>query len=98
MMACKKEESLKQGELPDLILNLIGFKAQMNEMSTSPFGNGPIGQSLAMKSMKSAGALKSDSTGDWDETDSIWDWESCAEITEFTDDEGYDVFIMALPP
>ena len=94
MMACKKEAALKQNELPDFILNMIGFKAQMNEMSTSPFGNGSIGQGLAMKSMKTAAALKSDSTGDWDETDSIWDWESCAEITEFTDDEGYEVFIM----
>jgi len=96
MMACKKDENPSEGKLPDFILNIIGLKSQMNEMSTTTFGHGPIGQKMAMKSMKAAGMLKCDSTGDGDYVDSLWGWgwETCAEITEYVDDEGYDVFIM----
>ena len=93
-VACEKNETSKDKsqiseefqELSDLNLKMQNIR-NLNVNSTHKFG----AMSMGIKGKKKS-AIKSDSI-DIDTT--YWnDWETCAEITCFIDDEGFDVMIM----
>ena len=83
----KSEISEEFMELSELSLKLQNIR-NLNVNSTHKFG----AMSMGMRGKKKS-AFLSDSTNFDDST--YWDnWETCAEITNFVDDEGFDVMIM----